>query len=147
MEIKYQGDWPDEITNVVAKHFDQVRWMIPGWCQLVVFIWEAGGDDKGTSAQCRCDYEYRRIVLYIFPRFLDGDDAVRREDMVHELLHGLNSILVDYATNLIKRLLPKDESPKFREHVLAELQMHNESFVQDFAYCINRRLMTAEVPP
>jgi len=60
--------------------------------------------------------------------------------VIHDLLHSMISILADYAHDEIARLLPEEESPKYRAAVLEELTRRHEAMTQDFARMINERL-------
>lgn len=138
-ELVYDLSIPPVIQAEIAEQLAQLEWLIPGWCQRVFIRWCADGDKEGTLIDCVAMYEYRKVYLTFYPRFLSQGER-RLEDTIHDLLHCFSCVLADYADAQIKELLPEDTDPKFRASLLEEMRIRHESFVQDLAYCLAKKL-------
>lgn len=141
MKFRFHSEVPALIEAELAKHLAPLEWLIPGWCQVVHVYWQEQGGVPDATITCRTEYEYRRVALTFYPAFLSQKD-LQYEQLIHDLLHAFSSIAIDYAEEAIKLLVPENEAPKFREHLLRELHTRTESFTQDLAHCLARKLRT-----
>ena len=135
----YDPAIPSTVKRELVKELKPFEWLVPGWCQEVGVTWNPQGPPDGTIITCASMYEYRKVQLTFYPLFLSeiGD---RREHVIHDLLHAFVSVLCDFAFDTIDRLVPHEEAPKFREALLEELRVRNESCVQDLAHCLAGKL-------
>jgi hypothetical protein len=138
VKIVYDGV-PPGIKKEIQAELKALQWLIPSWCQYLYINWNPTGSNDGTLIFCNTMYEYRNVRLTFCPLFLEETDR-RREHVIHDLLHGFAAPLADYAYDTIDRLVTADEAPKFRDSLLEELRVRNESFVQDLAHCLAAKL-------
>jgi hypothetical protein len=131
-------DWPDELLPVAKELLAEVEWLLPPWCLRAIVTWDAG-EDAG-ALRCSIDAEYRKFRLTFSPRFFDEDAATRRRHVMHELIHCHNLLIYDYARKQIRRLLPKDDAPKYQETVLEGLVEKMEQSTEDLTYCLTKKL-------
>lgn len=137
-KVIYMGDWSPENLAVVRAVLDPLAWMVPAWATHCGVFWAS--DKPDTAIDSSIEYDYRRTRLRFFPAFVESNPDDRRYMVIHDLLHGFTSVVVDYASDTIGTLLPANEASKFREHALRELRIRNESATQDLAFCLNEHL-------
>jgi len=138
-KFTYDSSIPPSVKKEIAKALKPFEWLVPDWCQEVFVLWNGQGGDDGTVISSAVMYEYRRVILTFYPLFLN-EEGSKTEHVIHDLLHTFISVISDYAHRTIEQLVPKEEAPKFREALLEELRMRDESCVQDLAHCITRHL-------
>lgn len=136
----FESDVPALIAKQLKKELKPYAWLVPGWCQRVYVSWASPGSSDGILITSNTLYEYRSVKLTFFPQFFDQAEG-RQEHILHDLLHAFAAPLVDYAYDTIDRLVPPEEAPKFRDSLLEELRVRNESFVQDLAHCLAAKLV------
>lgn len=137
----YDDHIPALVLPELKASLDGLEWLVPAWCSRVTIYWRSEGTD-GTCIDCSISYCYRRAELNFYPRFLDNDNSpeLRREQVIHDLLHITLGVISDYATDEIRRLIPEDEAPKYRATVVEELEHRCESVTQDLALMIHAKL-------
>lgn len=139
-KFTYQ-DIPSEILPELKAQFEPFAWLVPSWCQHIFISWNTDGGD-GAAMSLRTHYEYRWASLTVYPCFHEQPD--KKELICHELIHAFSAVLWDFSRDTIKSLVPEDESPKFKKHLMNELRARNESMVQDLAFAIMQHLMASE---
>lgn len=135
----FDPDIPPVVKGEIQRELEKLRWLIPGWCQRVHIAFDEDGNQRGVLISCSVMYEYRSIRLLFYPAFLSEGDR-KFEHVIHDLLHGFSAVLVDYAETKINLLVPEDEAPKFRAALLDEMRIRHESFVQDLAFALAKKL-------
>lgn len=135
----FEPSVPAVAARALKKELKAYEWLVPGWCQRVHVDWASQGSNDGTLITSTTLYEYRAVKLTFFPQFFD-EVGNKQEHVIHDLLHAFAAPLTDYAFDTIDRLVPPEEAPKFREALLEELRVRNESFVQDLAHCLAQKL-------
>lgn len=138
-KFTYEPGMPATVKREIVKALKPFEWLVPDWCQEVFVLWNEQGGNDGIVISSAVMYEYRQVALTFYPLFLSEEEN-KTEHIIHDLLHAFVSILSDYAHRTIEQLVPKEEAPKFREALLEELRMRDESCVQDLAHCITRHL-------
>jgi hypothetical protein len=126
---------PDAVRAEVERFLPELAVFVPAWCQRVTVIWSQR-DDDGENMSISVNYEYRFATLYVTPLWLAGDDRVKREDIIHEMVHISIGPLANYARETFKLLL--DDSPKFRQHADNELRVRHELVTQELAFILSR---------
>ncbi len=142
--FEYRGDIPPDIGREIFKVIEPLEWLMPPWCYTCLVGWNSDANDKdaqgGAAVSCSASYEYRHMCLTFYPSFFDARPPERRMMVIHDLLHCVTKVFMDYAREEIERLLPDDEAPKYRGAVLDELTRRHEAMTQDLARLINERL-------
>ena len=133
-KIIFDKEIPESIRAELEKYVLPCEWLIPAWCQKVLIGWSEDSDEDGAAISAYVVYEYRRARFTFYPCFHTQSD--QQEAVVHEFFHAFVGVLADYARDEIKRLIPEDEAPKYRQSVLDELARRHEAVVQDLAYCV-----------
>jgi len=131
---------PPAIKRELQRELKKYEWLVPKWCQYIYVEWNPVGSNDGTLITCHTMYEYRNARLTFCPLFF-GETERRTEHVIHDLLHAFAAPLADFAYDTINRLVPAEEAPKFRDSLLEELRVRNESFVQDLAHCLAQKLI------
>lgn len=139
MSIQYKGEWPEEVLPSVKSILDKEAWLIPGWCQDIFIHWNCEAPESGVNASVDAYYDYRWVRLDLYPGWLNGDGNLRREDIIHELIHISVNPALDYAEKTLKELLEED-APKFHKSVKDQFRALAESAVQDLTYSIAKRI-------
>lgn len=129
---------PPEVQPTLAEVLRRYEWCIPAWCTVVTVRWcpVSQEDPDHRIAETSIAYEYREAYICVFSSWLEWDDVDRRRHLLHELLHIALAPLSDYARDEIKRLVPKQEAPKYRATLLDELTKRCEASVQDLTNII-----------
>lgn len=137
----YEPGMPLAVKREIVRALKPYEWLVPDWCQEVFVMWSAHGGDGSIVITSSSAYEYRRVTLTFYPPFL-SEEGNRAEHVIHDLLHAFVSVVSDYAYEVIDRLVSEEEAPKFRQTLLEELRVRNESCVQDLAHCVAKHLTT-----
>lgn len=137
--IEYLVRIPGEVAAAVKPLVDKWAWLTPPWCQRLQISWDGAGCDDGRIMDCSISYRYRRVKIIFYGGFLDVPPEEREQCFVHELLHGFVGVLAEFAEELVDRLIPETEAPKFRETCRMELDARHEAVVQDLAFRIYRQ--------
>jgi hypothetical protein len=138
-KYRFDSEVPELIQTELKQKLEPLEWLIPGWCQIVHIHWQEQAGLQDALITCRTDYQYRRVVLTFYPAFLSQKE-LQFEQLIHDLLHAFSGIAIDFADETIKLLVPENEAPKFREHLLRELGERTEAFTQDLAHCLAMKL-------
>lgn len=131
MNFIYDKDIPDAILAEIKRNLEPWGWMVPGWCERIFVGYSVNSDEGGASACVTVEYAYRWARITFFPSFLVQADPL--EDALHEVIHISLAPLTNYARDAIKRLVPVDEAPKFRDTLLEEIKERVESATEDIA--------------
>jgi len=128
----------EEINKVeIEKYLKPFIWLIPNWCQkLVINLYPMSDDYPQNALETTVYYDYRWIKINFYSGWLTERDEVKQEHIVHDLLHGFTSIVVDYALEQIDNLCPASEAEKFNRSMKAQLNILCESMTQDLAFAI-----------
>ena len=132
-EIKWFGDWPEEVKGAVEPVLAPLLWLCPLWCQQLSMHYRST-DAEGNTMTCSTHFDYRYACLTVYPGFMDGSLEKRHEDVVHELLHTFISPLVDYARATFTTLMP--DAPQFHSTVMEQLRERLEGAVCDLAFLL-----------
>lgn len=140
--VEYRGEWPAEARAAVEASMAGLEWLIPDWCTELILRWDSAPPDApdgtaGAACTTAC-YEYRWACIRVYPSWLEGGPAERRQELVHELLHVFTAPLVEYVEKMADRLL-KEDAPKFHATVREEIRERQEAATQDLSHAINRR--------
>jgi hypothetical protein len=134
IKIHYYEDVPREVRGAVDPLICEYLCVLPDWVQhlRVYYQTEAG------SCYIRVEYRYRELKLTVAPGFLVGDEAFRRNCILHEFAHAYTSPPCDSATASLRHALGED-SPAFK---IAEdaLDLSSESMTEDLATLFKRLL-------
>ncbi len=100
--------------------------------------WNAlhGSADPEVDASSGALPEYRGGSITIHGGFLDCSPAQRRLSIVHEILHLPLAPMVQEQEAALARLCPKDEAPRFHEHLGEQWRQRFEGSVQDLTYAV-----------
>ena len=141
----FSNDIPPELDSEIRKYLLPMEWLLPPWCQRCnVGYGEYNADNVDAAICANVSYRYRTMTLTFFLGWLESDSNRRLDMVVHDLIHSSTCILADYVRDEIKRLLPKDEAPKYHSAILNELEERHESMTQDLAHVITQRLLATE---
>ena len=133
----YLADWPPEVLPAVEEALADLHWLVPAWCGEVCVTWYPTISDR--AADMESDYTYRRARMRICAQFMDQDKAERVNVLRHELLHISTNVIVDYATDAIKRLLPDENDKPHYKTIMAGLSERHEGCVEDLTRCIQTK--------
>jgi hypothetical protein len=137
----FKASIPAEVRETVHAAFLECSWLVPGWCQRVYVSWDGNGHSE-AALSINVDYECRWAWVDVYPAWLNSGPQIRRENVIHELLHISLNVLWDYARETIETLL-KEEAPRFHTVADKELRTRLESATQDLAFLIDRKLTAA----
>jgi hypothetical protein len=132
--------WNKEIEEVnkveIEKYLMPYIWLVPSWCQKLVINLYPVSENGGNAIETTTYYDYRWIKVNFYSSWLSERPEVKQEHIVHDLLHGFTSIVVDYAIDQIDNLCPESEAEKFNRSMKKQLSILCESMTQDLAFAI-----------
>lgn len=137
--VEYMYKTPPEVATVISALVEKWSWFTPPWCQDLYIGWDGGGRDDCRLMDCSISYRYRTVTIRIYGAFLDTTPQKREESFVHELCHSFVGVAMEFAEEMIDRLIPQNEAPKFKETARNELDARHEAAVQDLAFRIYQR--------
>lgn len=132
VKLEFNGV-PDAARQIIEPLVLRYQVLFPAWAQLIYINWDAAGDGKGTTIECRANYDYRSFSMTFHSGFIVQREDEHQVQVIHEILHASSAIMADWARDTINLLTPESEAPKFRQSLLEELRQRHEAFVQDLA--------------
>jgi hypothetical protein len=137
MEIIFNKNIEPKNKEEIEKFLLPWIWLVPNWCQkIVINLYPVSENSPNNGIETTTHYEYRWIKIDFFSGWLTERDDVKQEHIVHDLLHGFTSIVVDYATEQIDNLCPPNEAEKFNRSMKTQMSILCESMTQDLAFAI-----------
>jgi hypothetical protein len=132
----YHASIPAEMRPLVESYFEPLAWMVPRWCERVNVMWsEASEEDTAMNTQAHFSYRFGEVTVY--PCWLGLREEVKRNVVLHELIHLHLLPLHDYANNTLGKLLKDNEV--FKAHAQGVLDEYHEGATQDLADVIQGR--------
>ena len=131
-------DWPKEILSIVEPLLTEFAWLVPPWCHVITVTY---GVQLNAIMTCQLDADYRAARLNVGPKFLSIPDDIRRQTIIHELIHVFVLPIADYAMDAIEKALPDEENPKLKSVILEELRERNEQTTEDLSFVLARKLI------
>lgn len=125
MLLRYTNDVPEELKNFIASRIEPMLPFLPDWCTSVVVGYAQSKDDV---LSCEVQYEYRRVIIYIHPLFLEDEDW--SHSLLHEIGHSLVKPVIQFGDQLIEHFVDDEEMQKF---LLEQFAYAEEQVAEDIA--------------
>lgn len=142
--FRYNSEIPADMLNIFQSELDALDWLLPRWCQgcdvYFVDAPERVGMGRNAAADATTFDAYREARIRISAKWLTEPKEVRRDMLIHEIMHIPVGVLFNFASNEIEDLLPQEEDDKHRKTVLRELNTRWEQTVCDLADTISEYL-------
>jgi hypothetical protein len=121
----------------IDKHLQAVRWLIPGWVQLlsIVVTDGSGGETLGIQP----DYKYRLGVLYVYSGWFTSTREEKMKAFIHEMIHFYSGLPTDYAAEKFEVVIG-DTNPDLMQVIKKDLSEREEQMTQDLAFAIYNKL-------
>lgn len=131
--FNFSGIWPPEAKAAVSEAFLPLEPLLPHWCRSVSLQWSDDAGDEGDAMRTMVRFEYRNAVITVLSGWLTEPPEYRLGIARHEIAHIYVNPLVDFANQIIERLLDGDDCKVFREWVQSEHRHQMEGVTEDIA--------------
>ena len=136
-KIRFYEETPALILPELHRYLDPLAYLVPDWCSHVWVAWCAGDtNDDSTVADITAHYDYRWARMNVYASWLDQTDDLKRELLVHELMHLYIAPLSDYTRDILKLLIPESEAEKFSKSTREQVRERCEAVTQDLTRLI-----------
>lgn len=130
--IRFYDETPALVLPELHRFLDNLDHLIPDWCSHVWVAWCAGdSSNDSTVADITAHYDYRWARMNVYASWLDQTEELKRELLIHELMHLYIAPLSDYARDTLKLLCPKEDAAKFNASLIEQVRERCESVTQD----------------
>ncbi len=132
------GYMPPEVRDAFRPILLRYLWLAPSWCHTLSVAYRQL-DSEGNAhveAEYASSSEYRKGWITLYSGWLDSPPPERVATVVHELLHLPIAPMKGEHGDVIDTLCPKDESPKFHQHLREQARQRLEGTVQDLTAAI-----------
>jgi hypothetical protein len=129
LQVVFDTEFPPEIANRVYPLVEKWSFLIPDWVYIFYLFFNYDSEKDGTCISNNTTYEYRRASLTFYAEWLRHDFFEERA-FVHDLIHTFYGPLYIYASELVDKLIDKDNLSKQIIHT--NLNDLNESITEDW---------------
>lgn len=130
-ELRWEGDWPDELKPVVEQLVKECSWLLPRWARWVHVYYQTSHDSvSAAEASVTLEEAYRTVYIYIHAPLFDVDERDRRAAILHEITHALLAPISELSRRIIKHWVTDEQMQK---HLLAQHLDAVEATTQDVA--------------
>ena len=133
MNIIYSKGLPREYRPVVDKLLNEHLYICPLWLQRIYVGFDS---TENIIASWELNQDYRRAHLTIGIDFLHVDDEMRRETIIHELIHSFTIPLKKVCCDAFNDL---DVDERLGTVLLRRIDEVMEQVTQDFTYSLARK--------
>lgn len=136
-KFRYYDETPALVLPELRRFLDDLDYLIPDWCSHVWVAWCAGDTgNESTVADITAHYDYRWARMNVYASWLDQTEELKRELLIHELMHLYVAPLSDYARDILKLLCPKEDAAKFNASLIEQVRERCESVTQDLTQMV-----------
>lgn len=125
MLLRYTNDVPEELKHFIASRIEPMLPLLPDWCTSVVVGYAQSKEDV---LSCEVQYEYRRVIIYVHPLFLEDEDWAH--SVLHEIGHSILKPVIQFADQVIEHFVDDEEMQKF---LLEQFAYVEEQVAEDIA--------------
>jgi hypothetical protein len=130
MHLPVSWNVPKEFQPTIQPLVGYMIKLCPGWVrQITVYFVTNQDQGEHCRATMDADYKYRRVVLKIYPPFLDDNAEEQKRTIVHEALHILLAPLQNFVVDTFEAVLK--DNPKVLELVKVNWHSANEAVTED----------------
>lgn len=130
---------PENKTEI-EKYLYPFLWLVPKWCQTIHLSLYDADDEAAVSTTV--DYEYRRITLNFYARWLIQTPTLKQDNVIHECIHFFVNELYHQAQRAVEAAWEDNEQMK--NFAFEQLKISVEAITQDLAFAIYNKFKDAE---
>lgn len=129
VRVTYEN-FSEPLLQIMSNDIREIGWMFPKWLKKVYIDWRPESE-AGDTITITVNTTYRQAALMIRGAYFDAGHTpeVRREDLIHEVMHLYVNGFADWVREEIKRLLP--DAPMYRSSLGDALTDRLEQAVVD----------------
>lgn len=133
MRILWDPVIPPEVRAAAEPTLDEWKTRLPGWISDLTVSFD---QKDGVNCSINVQYEYRRAYLYLHGAWLEQSTDMRREDILHELIHLFLEPMQGSISSLTEHLLK--DNPTFLGWVEEEIERGLEASTCDLTNLLLR---------